>query len=319
MLQAAYTNNQRPSLQGLAKHVMECWESARDAKNAVLPRLQRAQRARLGEYDAHKLAEIRSFGGSEEYARVSANKCRIVESWLRDVFLGQTEKPWTLSATPKPDFPPDTESMIRNQIATEVAAVFAQTGQIPDASLVRSMMTAQMDQIEERLRDEARKAVQRMERKMEDQLIQGGFHTAMADFLADLVTYPSAIFKGPILRRSKTLTWKADGVNGFAPQVEDVIAPEFERVDPFRAYPAPGATNPQQGFFIDLDHRRFFRDLDHRRAISLFRDLAHRISHARRCVFELTLQVVEVDLIGIDERFKVDFFVHKYFSCLVHV
>ena len=61
-LQAAYTNNQRPSLQGLAKHVMECWESARDAKNAVLPRLQRAQRARLGEYDAHTLAEIRSFG-----------------------------------------------------------------------------------------------------------------------------------------------------------------------------------------------------------------------------------------------------------------
>ena len=259
-LQAAYTNNQRPSLQGLAKHVMECWESARDAKNAVLPRLQRAQRARLGEYDAHKLAEIRSFGGSEEYARVSANKCRIVESWLRDVFLGQTEKPWTLSATPKPDFPPDTESMIRNQIATEVAAVFAQTGQIPDASLVRSMMTAQMDQIEERLRDEARKAVQRMERKMEDQLIQGGFHGAMADFLADLVTYPSAIFKGPVLRRSKTLTWKADGVNGFAPQVEDVIAPEFERVDPFRAYPAPGATNPQQGFFIE--HQTFsYEDL----------------------------------------------------------
>ena len=82
--QEARDKNNSPLLQGLSKHVTEAWEQARDAKNSVLPRLQRAQRARVGEYDPDKLAQIKSFGGSTEYARVTANKIRIVEAWLRD-------------------------------------------------------------------------------------------------------------------------------------------------------------------------------------------------------------------------------------------
>lgn len=250
----AEERNMRQDLQGLAKYVMECWEPARDAKNAVLPRLHRSQRARLGQYDAAKLAQIREFGGSEEYARITANKCRVIEAWLRDVFMGQTEKPWTLNATPKPDFPPDVEADVRNQVAMEVAAVFAQTGQMPDPTLVRSAMADQLDAFEERLRDEARKATMRMERRMEDQLVQGGFIDALGEFIADMVTYPAAILKGPILRRKKTLTWKnTEGTTG--PEVEDVIQTEFERVDPFRVYPAPGAVSPQDGYFFE--HQTF--------------------------------------------------------------
>lgn len=246
----AEDNNNREALQSLARYVMDCWEDARNAKQAVLPRLQRAQRARMGEYDMAKLAQINEFGGSTEYARITANKCRVVEAWLRDVFLGQTEKPWTLNPTPKPDFPPETEEMIRTQVSREVAAVYAQTGQLPDPTLVRATMAEMMEAVEERLRGEARKATQRMERKMEDQLAQGGFTTTIGDFLADLVTYPSALMKGPVLRKAKMLTWKnAEG--GVTPLVEDVIVPEFERIDPFRAYPAPGATTPQDGYFIE--------------------------------------------------------------------
>lgn len=252
---AAYERNIQPDLQGLARHVTECWELARNAKNSVLPRLQRAQRARMGEYDASKLANIRQFGGSEEYARITANKCRVVEAWLRDVFLGQTEKPWTLNPTPKPDFPPDVEQGLKQTMAAEVAAVYAQTGQMPDPNLVRTTMAAQMEQLEERLREEARRATARMERKMEDQLVQGGFIAAFGDFLADLVTYPAAIMKGPVLRRKKTLTWKNSQGGDVAPEVESEIVPEFERVDPFRAYPSPGSVTPQDGFFIE--HQTF--------------------------------------------------------------
>lgn len=249
--QAAYEANNRPLLQGLAKHVMESWETARDAKNAVLPRLLRAQQARMGEYAPDKLAKIRDFGGSEEYARVTANKCRVVEAWLRDVFLGQTEKPWTLNPTPKPDFPPEVQDMVRQQLAAEVAAIYAQTGQMPDPTTVRSELASQMEAFEERLRDEARKSTGRMERLMEDQMVQGGFANAMGDFLANLVTYPSAIMKGPILRRKKTLTWKNAQGGAIEPEVTDDIVMEFECVDPFRFYPAPGSITPQDGFMIE--------------------------------------------------------------------
>ena len=249
--QSAYEANNKPLLRGLAKHVMECWESAYRAKQIVLPRLLRAQRARLGEYDPTKLAAIKQFGGSEEYARITANKCRIVEAWLRDIFIGQTEKPWTLNPTPKPDFPPDVEARVREQLSMEIATLYAQTGQMPDPTSVRSRLAADLDDFEEALRDEARKATARMERKIEDQLIEGGFMGALGEFLADMTVYPAAILKGPILRRRKTLTWKNEDGGAIAPQVVESIAPEFGRVDPFRAYPAPGALSPQDGFFIE--------------------------------------------------------------------
>ncbi len=248
---AAHEANQRPLLQGLAKHVMDAWESARDVKNAVVPRLLRARRARLGEYDPTKLAQIREFGGSEEYARITANKCRVVESWIRDVFLGQTEKPWTLNPTPKPEFPPDVETTVRTQVSMEVAAIFAQTGKVPDAELVRAELAAQLEAYEERLRDEARKATRRMERVIEDQMIQGGFNDAFGEFIADFVTYPAAIIKGPILRRKKRLSWKASDDGGVAPEVIESISPEFERVDPFRLYPSGGSSSPQDGAVIE--------------------------------------------------------------------
>lgn len=259
-LQAAHEANQRPLLQGLAKHVTDCWQAARDAKNAVLPRLLRAQRARMGEYDAAKLAHIRAFGGSEEYARVTANKCRIVEAWLRDVFLGQTDKPWTLNPTPKPDFPAEAEQEIRTKLSQEVAAVFVQTGSVPDPTMVRSALASELEAFEERLRDEARKSTQRMERLMADQHVQGGFDDALGFFIANMVTFPAAIMKGPVLRRHKTLTWKNAPGGSVTPEVVDEVSMEFENVDPFRFYPAPGITNPQQGYVIE--HQTFtYEDL----------------------------------------------------------
>lgn len=248
---AAEERNNEPDLQGLAKHVMACWEDARTAKQAILPRMLKAQNARLGRYDADKLAAIKSLGGSEEYARITANKCRVVEAWLKDIFIGQTEKPWTLAPTPKPDFPPEVEMAVKSQIAAEIAIVYAQTGRMPDPTIVRGQIAQQLEAEEERLRDEARKATQRMERLMEDQLIEGGFITALTEFIIDLCAYPSAVMKGPVLRRKKVLTWKNEDGGSMAPQVIDAIVPEFERVDPFRAYPAAGACGPNDGYFIE--------------------------------------------------------------------
>lgn len=248
----ARERNNNTLLQGLAKHVTEAWENARDAKNAVLPRLQRAHRARIGEYDPEKLAQIEEFGGSTEYARVTANKIRIVEAWLRDVYAGQTDRPWAVNPTPKPAIPTDAEEQVRQLVSQQVAAAFAQTGQMPDPMFVRSQMSAELSRFEEALKEQATDTAKRMENLMDDQLKEADFGTVFADFLGDLATYPAAILKGPVLRKRTTLTWEdTDGTGNLGPEVTEQIVPEFERVDPFRAYPAPGAETPQDGYFIE--------------------------------------------------------------------
>lgn len=250
---AAAERNKSPLLTGLAQHVTECWTEAKQAKDHVLPRLLRAHRALQGVYDPEKLGAIQEFGGSEEYARLTANKIRVVSSWLRDVFLGQTDKPWTLNPTPKPDFPPDIESQVRQNVAQSVARMFTQTGRMPDPVQVRAQMAAEMDQFEEALMEEARKTTARMERYMEDQQSEAAFEQVLDAFLLDLATYPTAIIKGPVLRRKSKLEWVPAGDSGdLEPKVEKDITLEWDRVDPFRFYPAPGAESPQDGYTIEL-------------------------------------------------------------------
>ncbi len=243
--------NAQPVMIGLASHVHTCWQEARTAKEYITGRLLSAQRARAGQYDPSVLVEIRKFGGSEEYARITANKCRIAEAWLRDVFIGQTEKPWTLNPTPDPELPEDSISNINAQISMEFAAAFAQSG-MPTPPAMAAERTKQLKSAEqERLREESRETAGRMERKMYDQMVQGGWVGAMGDFISDLVTFPAAHFKSPILRRRPTMKW--DNSSGrFTPVVTDSIVMEFERVDPFRCFPSPGSVSPQEGYFIEM-------------------------------------------------------------------
>lgn len=246
------TQSQEQVLTGIASHVHRCWQEAKNAKDSnVTARLLKAQLARTGKYDAATLADIRKFGGSEEYARITANKCRVADAWIRDIYIGQTEKPWTLNPTPKPDLAQDSLAAIRAQVSAEFAAAFAATGTAPTPEAMQSRVSELAAAETERTQEVARKTAERMEQTMYDQQIQGGFVVAMGEFIGDLTTYPAAHFKGPVLRKRPSVTWQQVG-GQWAPQVTEVIAPEFERIDPFRIFPAPGATGPQDGFLIEL-------------------------------------------------------------------
>lgn len=237
---------------GLAAYVKRCWEDAKSAKTAIHTRLLDAQRARMGKYDGAMLRNIREFGGSEEYARVTDNKCRVAEGWLRDVYLGQTEMPFTLKPTPMPDLPPDAQAAIKKQLGQELAQIYVATsGGVPTPQQTEMATKELINAEKERLDEAAQEISQRMENKIKDQLTEGGFSEAIAGFLVDLVTFPAAHFKAPVLRKKMRVKWGVAADGKWAPEVENRVVPQFERVDPFRIFPAPGITSPQEGFMIE--------------------------------------------------------------------
>lgn len=241
--------SQQPPLVGIAAHIMRCWESARTAKAPILERLLKSQRARRGEYDPNKLAAIRQVGGSEEYGRITGNKCRVAEAWLRDVYLGQAERAWTLRPSPVPDLPADEKARIRSIVQNEILEAIAAFNTAPPQDIIQSRINELEDAVRMRIREQATIAVERMEKLMADQLLHAGFNQEWADFLNDFVTYPAAHIKGPIFRRRKELKWAQ--INGvWTPKEEEVVVPVFERLDPARCYPAPNAITPQEAYFI---------------------------------------------------------------------
>ena len=237
----------QPVIQGLAAHVRTRWESARIAKRRLEERMLQCLRQRNGEYDPDKLQEIRDQGGSDIFINLTSVKCRAATSWLRDTLLGSgNDKPWSLDATPIPEMPPEVLQALRDKLSQEAMAAFATTGQMPDQQVLREMATAMKDQAMRLLKEQAEERVNRMERKMEDQLSEGGWHKAFNEFLDDIVTFPYAVLKGPIKRRRKTLRWQ----NGKLVPAEE-IRNEWERVDPFYIYWAPWAWDIQDGYIIE--------------------------------------------------------------------
>ncbi len=122
-----------------------------------------------------------------------------------------------------------------------------QTGQQPDQSQLRKIAGEMKDAAERAARAEADARVDRMERKIEDQLSEGGWLQALNEFLDDLVTFPFAVLKGPVKRKRKVMRWNAN--NRLEPVEE--VRNEWERTDPFMLYWAPWASNIQDGFVIE--------------------------------------------------------------------
>jgi hypothetical protein len=99
------------------------------------------------------------------------------------------------------------------------------------------------------MKEEADKRVGRMEQKMEDQFIEGGFVKALYEFTNDIATFPYAVLKGPIPRKRKAMKYVQGGL-----AVVDVLRDEWERVDPYKFYWAPWGDDVQNMPILELHH-----------------------------------------------------------------
>jgi len=237
---------------GLAAHTRKRWEMMRDHKqDEIEDRLYEAARARNMQYEPEKLAEIKAQGGSEIFMGIVSSKCRTATAWLRDTLLGNgSDKPWSLAATPIPDVPPDITAKMQTIMQTNLQQYYAQGGGAIDPMQLKELASGMKDTAMREMKFQADQRVERMEKKMEDQMIEGGFTKALFEFTDDVATYPYAIMKGPVPRKRKTLTYAQRG----ALVPTQVVRDEWERVDPYKFYWAPWGDDIQNMPVIEVHH-----------------------------------------------------------------
>ena len=229
----------------LASYVNKCWSSARVARNEVTERLLRCERQRRGVYDPDKAADIAKMGGSDIYMMLTDVKCRAAESWIRDVMLNQQERVFELQPSKSPMMPIEMKSAIIDLVKTEAEEYLAQGGEVHPETF-RSRMEEVHENIVQRLKDEAGDAARRMGDKIQDQLNEGKFYPELKNFITDFVTFPSAIIKGPNVKRRKGMVWGPD----FQPIVTTEFVREIERVSPYDIFPSPSSTGIDDGYLI---------------------------------------------------------------------
>lgn len=241
----------QPVILGLAAHLRQCWDAARMAKKPIEHKMLRALRQRNGEYEADKLKQIRAQGGSEIYMMITEVKCRAAESWLRDILLDNGSPPWDLQATPIPELSPAQAKEVQNEFAQKVLKMIEEVGQAPTPEQMSELKEMVSQDYRFRILREAQTRADRMKTKIQDQFAQGGWEQSFNDFITDLVTYPAAFIKGPIVRRQRTLGWKTAPTGQTIVEPIERLGPEYERVDPFRIYPEPGITNINDGYLFE--------------------------------------------------------------------
>lgn len=247
---AARQNN--PVILGLSAYLRTCWDAAKTAKNNIEDEMLRALRQRNGEYEPDKLAAIKRQGGSEVYMMITEVKCRAAESWLRDILLDTGTPPWDIQPSPVPELNPKQTDEINQIFAEGVMQLLGSTGQAPSPNEAMTLKEIIAQDYRFKLLQQAQNRTDKMKNKISDQFAQGGWADAFNDFITDLVTFPAAIIKGPVVRRQRSLGWEQgpDGKTMAVPT--DRIAPEYERVDPFYFYPEPGVTTINDGYLFQF-------------------------------------------------------------------
>ena len=236
---------------GLAGYLRECWDVAQMAKRPLEQKMLQALRQRNGEYEANKLQQIRTQGGSEIFMMITEVKCRAAESWLRDILLDNGTPPWDLNPTPIPDLSPTQSKEVQGIFAERVLKMVEEYGKAPNVSEIREIKEMVSQDYRFDILQQAQIRADKMKLKIQDQFAQGGWSDAFNDFITDLVTYPCAFIKGPVVRRQRVLGWKVDATGRTVVEPTERLGPECERVDPFYMYPEPGISNINDGYLFE--------------------------------------------------------------------
>jgi hypothetical protein len=237
-------NNLTSSLVAFIDNEFSRFMRHRDGASGWSERLVNAMRTFSGQYDSQKLAEIRQFGGSDIYARLTATKCRGATSLLRDVYLN-TEKPWGLEATPDPTMPEDILGDVNNLIQVEVGTM-QRLGEAPSPDQIRDRVTGLIAAAKRAAIKRARVEAEASFLKLDDILVEGQFYEALAAFLVDLPLFPFACMKGPVVRVTPQVTWQG----GFAVSV-DKPQMFWNRVSPFDVWWTPGVSDIKDAAVIE--------------------------------------------------------------------
>lgn len=238
-------------LAGYIRGQFEIFRNHRNSQQGWNERLLVALRTQLGQYDASKLAEIKRFGGSQSYVRLTAQKTRGASSLLRDVYLGP-DRPWGLKAPAAPPVPDDILQKIEILMQGEQQAM-QQQGQSATPADMLDKKRKLIEAAEEVAKKRADEQTADAEEKIEDILRLGHFYTALAEFIVDLPIFPFAILKGPVVKVFPEVTWPtpAPGQPAGKPTVQMKPRLYWYRVDPFDFWFTPGVSDIENANTIE--------------------------------------------------------------------
>jgi len=247
-----------PVIDKLSQHVDKVWqknlEDFKPVRNQMALLLKRSK----GEYDNKKAAAIKAFKGTDIYIRNLETKCRSAESWIKDIYRGDSDYPWVLQPTTVPDLPDEKIEEVKQAVLQEAMVVEQQLvadGKVVDknqvAKIIQEYYEQKVEEAKEEISKDAKERCELTAKEIRDDNEEGGWNKAFKDFLWYYTRLPFAVIKGPILTKKKKQVWVPQG-DTYAIEAQEVLAHDVYCVSPFNIFPASGVKELNDGDIIEV-------------------------------------------------------------------
>jgi hypothetical protein len=228
-----------PELAGYIRAQFEIMRNHRNTASGWSGRLIEALRVFNGQYSPDKMREVAKFGGSQIYARLTAQKCRAASSLLRDVYLG-ADRPWAVKPPADPDVPDEIMAKIDALMKHEAQMVMQTTGQPAPEDAQAKRKLALLESAQDAAKKKAAQQAKVSENRIEELLREGMFYHALAEFIVDLPIFPFACLKGPSVKIVPDVIWPPGGGQ---PTVQQLPKMVWARISPFDIWWTPGVAD----------------------------------------------------------------------------
>jgi hypothetical protein len=235
-------------LDELSQYVKTAFGDAQRHKTAanIEQEIMRCMRAVNNEYDPED-REMVAASGVDLYMGITNLKCRALKSWITDILANAEDQPWTLKATPMPELPTEAEEAVIDALIRELQMNGLDVDLRQKAAYFKDVAQKHADKL-------AEKAVRRMETKIQDLMLEGGWRESFTAFISDLSTFPLAILKGPVIERVPSMRWQGGGL-----KVVDRLKYRMHRVHPLDFFPSPNSSTMDDGRYL-IERKRMTRD-----------------------------------------------------------
>ena len=257
------------NLSRLGPYVMSMWrkasvhrQSASTVKGSINEKLISCLRDVSGVYTSEETRKITELEQPLVFINNPDAKRRTCNAIIRGVFIESADPAWTLKPSPVPDMSDDDLKKIadktqadymtyRLSTLVEQGMTIAEAQAVlptlpPDPETYAAYSEAVRDEEDNARTEAARRKVDRMSRKIQDQLLDGDFTTALMEMVDYCSTYGTGILLGPIRRMKRVPTFTPDGQCVMTDK--EVLC--WEAVSPLDSYPAKGATSIRRGDFF---------------------------------------------------------------------
>ena len=251
-----------PSMVALAQEVLTAMRINYDHRRSsgVDDRIKYALMAHTCQYDDRQKAYLSKIGIRENtYFPLTHSKNRAAKSMLVELANTGGEAPFDMKPTPDPDVPEEVSEKVLQRIYGELEQIFMslqQSGvqQLPPEmemklqGIVAAATERQYDEVENAEEAYAKNRAKRLQRKVWDVMVEGGYVDASMECIDNAIVYGTCVMAGPVMRnvvKNVVVKDKKSNVRKLKRVIKSI--PTFEALNPADCYPSPDAKKVTDG------------------------------------------------------------------------